>query len=180
MYIKLTNGVPESYTIGQLRRDNPQVSFPKTIPDSTLSEYSVFPCSPTQKPAYDLATHKVVEGTPAQVNGAWLQVWNVVPLTAEEIAAAAQALQENIVAQTQARLDDFASTRNYDGILSACTYATSPTQIFAAEGQYCVNARDATWAKLYQVMTEIQLGLRPAPTGFSDIEPELPALTWPT
>ena len=34
-------------------------------------------------------------------------------------------LMQEIVSSTQQRLDDFAKTRNYDGILSACTYATS-------------------------------------------------------
>ena len=80
---------------------------------------------------------------------------------------------------TQQRLDDFARTRGYDGILSACTYATSPTPRFAAEGQYCVEARDATWAKLYEMLDEVLAGTRPMPSGYADVEPELPALAWP-
>ena len=132
MYIKLTNGVPENYTIGQLRRDNPQVSFPKTIPESLLSEYSVFPCSPTQKPAYDLATHKVVEGTPAQVNGAWLQVWSVVPLTGEEI--------------TERTTDKASTVRNQRNVLLAeCDW----TQLSDAQ----VDA--AAWATYRQALRDI-------------------------
>lgn len=88
-------------------------------------------------------------------------------------------VQAEVVAATQARLDAFARTRNYDGILSLCTYATSPTPKFAAEGQYGVEARDATWAKLYDMLAEVQAGTRPMPTGFADVEPELPALVWP-
>lgn len=83
------------------------------------------------------------------------------------------------VDRTQKRLDDFARTRNYDGILSACTYATSTVPKFAAEGQYCVNARDNTWATLYQVLAEVQAGTRPMPSGYADIEPLLPVLEWP-
>ena len=37
----------------------------------------------------------------------------------------AEQLYKEVVDATQRRLDDFARTRNYDGILSACTYATS-------------------------------------------------------
>ena len=88
-------------------------------------------------------------------------------------------VQEQIVAATQQRLDDFAKTRNYDGILSACTYATSTVPNFKTEGQYCVEARDQTWAKLYEIMDEVQSGVRPPPTGYDDIEPELPVLEWP-
>ena len=88
-------------------------------------------------------------------------------------------LKSEIVAATQQRLDDFARTRGYDGILSACTYATSTVPKFQAEGQYCVNARDATWAKLYQILAEVEAGTRPMPSGYADIEPELPVLEWP-
>lgn len=88
-------------------------------------------------------------------------------------------LQEQVVAATQNRLDDFARTRNYDGILSACTYATSAVPRFAAEGQYAVQARDATWAALYALLAEVQAGAQPAPDSFEDVAPLLPVLEWP-
>lgn len=94
-------------------------------------------------------------------------------------AEAARDLVESIVNSTQARLDTFARTRNYDGILSACTYVSSPVPKFQAEGQYCVQARDTTWATLYQILAEVEAGTRPAPTSFSDIESLLPPLAWP-
>lgn len=92
-------------------------------------------------------------------------------LTPEEV-------KSNIVAAVSKRLNAFAQTRNYDSILSACTYATSSAPQFAQEGQYCVNMRDATWGKLYQIMQEVEAGTRPMPTGYADIEPELPVLDW--
>ena len=98
------------------------------------------------------------------------------PLDAQ---AAQAALAQNVVQATQQRLDTFARTRGYDGILSACTYATSTVSKFAAEGQAAVNMRDATWARLYALLDEVQAGTRPVPAGFADIEPELPALEWP-
>ena len=85
MHIKLTNDQPEKYTIGQLRRDNPQVSFPKTIPDATLAEYDFYPVTPTDRPTHDPITQNLTEGTPALVNGAWTQVWTVSDATPEEI-----------------------------------------------------------------------------------------------
>jgi hypothetical protein len=88
-------------------------------------------------------------------------------------------IQADVVAATQARLDDFAATRNYDGILSACTYATSSVPKFAAEGAAAVAARDATWSALYTVLAEVIAGTRVMPTGFSEVEPLLPALVWP-
>ena len=109
----------------------------------------------------------------------------LVELSVDEIAAIQQApidpglIQSEIIARTQQRLDAFSQTRGYDGILSLCTYATSHIPRFSIEGQYGVQVRDATWAKLYDILADVQNGVRPIPTGYSDIEAELPVLTWP-
>lgn len=100
-------------------------------------------------------------------------------LQAQAAVNADARLYDSIVADTQKRLDDFAKTRSYDGILSACTYATSPTQKFQVEGQYCVAQRDATWASLITMFSEVQAGTRPKPTSYADIEADLPPLVWP-
>ena len=89
---------------------------------------------------------------------------------------------EQIVAQytaaVQKHLDDFARTRDYDSILSAATYATSTVPKFAAEGQYAVEARDATWAKCYEVLAAVEAGSSPMPT-LDELLAELPVLEWP-
>ena len=94
------------------------------------------------------------------------------PPTVEQIIA-------QFTAAVQKRLDEFARTRGYDNILSAASYATSTNPKFAAEGQYAVAARDATWAKCYEILAEVQAGTRPMPSSFADIEPLLPVLEWP-
>lgn len=155
-----------------------------TLTPEQAEQFRVYPLTPTEAPAYNPITHAVRPADPALIEGQWMQQWEVYPLPAEEVAtnqaAAAQALQTAIVNATQQRLDDFARTRNYDGILSACTYATSTIPKFAAEGQYAVQARDATWAALYQFMADVQAGTQPVPSGVEDVEPLLPALAWPT
>ena len=93
------------------------------------------------------------------------------PPTAEQIVA-------QDTAAVQEHLDDFARTRNYDNILSACTYATSAVPKFQAEGQYAVEARDATWAKCYEILAAVEAGSRPMPT-LDELLAELPVLTWP-
>ena len=89
---------------------------------------------------------------------------------------------EQIVAQytagVQQHLDTFARTRSYDGILSAATYATSTVPKFKAEGQYAVEARDATWAKCYEILAAVEGGTSPMPTE-AELLSELPALVWP-
>jgi len=179
MHIKLTNGNPEKYSIGKLRRDNPNVSFPKNIPDSVLEEFDVYPLTTGEKPEHNPTTEKVVEGTPVKQGDDWVQVWDIVELTEEETAEYMASLQQQITSKVQQRLDVFANTRNYAGIVSLCTYATSTNAKFAAEGQYGVEARDQTWAKCYEILAEVQSGVRAVPSGYDDIEPELPKLEWP-
>lgn len=80
--------------------------------------------------------------------------------------------------EIQKRLDVFARTRNYDGILSSCTYATSLIPKFKAEGQYAVEARDNTWAAAYELLAEVEAGTRPMPT-LDEVIAALPVLVWP-
>lgn len=87
-------------------------------------------------------------------------------------------LQIIIVRAVQQSLDDFAQTRGYDSIMSAATYATSSVPNFAAEGRRAVDLRDATWAKLYELLDEVKAGTRPVPAGFEEIVGDLPTLGW--
>lgn len=181
LYAKVEGTAVIKYPATQtdVRRENPNVSFPAAdISARQMLEYGYVPVTYTQQPTPS-STEKVSEGVPEFVEGVWRQTWLVKPKSADELQADAQALQAEIVTATQQRLDDFASTRNYDGILSACTYATSAVPKFAAEGQYAVQARDATWAALYAFMADVQAGTQPVPSGFEDVGPLLPPLAWP-
>jgi len=71
MHLKLTNGTPAKYTLGQLRRDNPQTSFPKLIPDDLLASYDVYPYTRPNIPEYDSLSHRLTDGAFEQVDGAW-------------------------------------------------------------------------------------------------------------
>lgn len=141
------------------------------------------PVGRTDKPTFDAITHECKETTPAFSDGKWAQAWIVEALPSDVVEENKKAhlsrLRAQIIAAAQVRLDSFAQTRGYDGILSACSYATSTVPKFKAEGQYCVEARDVTWAKLSDMLAEVEVGTRPVPSGFADIEPELPALQWP-
>jgi hypothetical protein len=183
MYAKLNEGavVVYPYHIHTLRLENPNTSFPNNIEVDfdALSEFNVVRVFPTAQPGYNPMTKKVVEGTPVAKEGRWEQVWEVVDLSPEELVAKVVEFKASVVYKVQERLDAFARTRNYDNILSAATYATSKVARFAAEGQYAVEARDGTWAALYQLMAEVDAGTRTPPTSYEEIEVELPTLAWP-
>lgn len=166
------------YKLHQLRKDFPQVSFPKEIPESTLEEYGVFPVVVEDTPEYNHITQSVSPIAPTMENGAWKQGWIVEDLNLAEQQDRMSSLQNEIVAGVQNRLDTFAQSRNYDNIMSACTYASSSIPKFQAEGQQAVLLRDQTWAACYQILEDAQTGAIPMPVKYEDIEPLLPELTW--
>jgi len=86
-------------------------------------------------------------------------------------------IQAGLVSAVQQHLDDVARTRNYDGILSLCTYATSSVEQFAAEGQAGIAWRDAVWEYCYQVLDDVQAGHRNIPTS-QNLILELPTINW--
>ena len=133
------------------------------------------------RPTIDPLTHYygqhffVLNKTPAEIT------WPVLAYTAEQVEAnRVEAKRRQIAEYTNAvqkRLDDFAKTRNYDSMMSACTYATSTNATFAAEGTYCVSARDATWAACYTVLEAVEAG--GTPPSLADLLASLPVLLWP-
>lgn len=86
MYILAPNQVAKTYpySLGKLRRDNPNTSFSSRPSDTTLAEWGVFPVQPTEYPEVDY-TKNVHEGTPVLHNGVWVQVWVVTEAPPEEI-----------------------------------------------------------------------------------------------
>lgn len=82
-----------------------------------------------------------------------------------------------LINSVQIHLDTIAKTRNYDGILSACSYATSTDPVFSAEGQACVVFRDSVWRTCYDIMADVNNGIRPIPTP-QELISELPTIQW--
>lgn len=95
---------------------------------------------------------------------------------------AVEAAYADFDTRVEARLNAFAATRRYSSINSACSYSTSTDPQFRAEGEYCVQARDATYRKCYDLLGEympaVLAGERPIPT-WEEIEAQLPPLVWP-
>ena len=173
----------------EFRRLHNQTSFPPQLSVELINDFGadvVF--EGAQASNLEFWQHSQRSGV-EQINGKWYSKYVAGPVFATQVEQAAYiaqktaermaALQTSIVQQAQKRLDDFAATRNYAGIMSACTYVTSAVPKFASEGQYCVEARDNTWATLYAILTQVQAGTRPVPTSYEEIEQELPVLAWP-
>lgn len=176
---------------GELRKRNPEISLPAVFDAETLDFLGAAVVFETPAPVVGDLEIAFQDGVEKDAKGNWVVKWSVRPMfadisengtvvktkadqEAEYVASKIAQIQASIITAAQARLDDFAKTRNYDGILSACTYATSTIAKFKAEGEYCVAQRDATWQALYAILADVNSSVN-----YADIEGDLPELVWP-
>jgi hypothetical protein len=115
MYILAPNQTVEifPYSIGDLRRDNPNTSFPRNPSDAVLADWNVFPVVEQLPPEYNPVNQNLNQLNPTLVDGQWLQTWAVTPASAEEIAERLQRKEAEVRQQ-----------RNE--LLSACDWTQLP------------------------------------------------------
>lgn len=124
MYVKITNGTVDTYpySVGQLRRDNPNTSFPKQIPSEMLESYGVYTVVYTDMPSIDDRTQKVEqEATPTLVDGNWTIGWTTTDKTAEEI----QQWDDNIAAGNRSRRNSLLNESDWTQVADAPVDATA-------------------------------------------------------
>ena len=103
MYVKLTSGNEVEqypYTLGDLRRDNKNVSFPRQVDANTLASYNVYPVVVADRPTYDAITQKIAQGTPTLVDGVWTVAWIVSDLPADEAAQNVRNHRNNLLEES--------------------------------------------------------------------------------
>jgi hypothetical protein len=115
MYVLAPNQTVEifPYSIGALRRDNPNTSFPRNPSDAVLADWNVFPMVEQSPPEYNPANQNLNQLNPTLTAGEWLQTWQVTPASAEEIAERLQRKEAEVRHQ-----------RN--DLLSACDWTQLP------------------------------------------------------
>jgi len=79
----------------------------------------------------------------------------------------------------QAKLDMTAQERDYDNILSACSYVGSAIEPFAREAEALKAWRDSAWATCYAALDNIEAGRSLRPT-LAEFVAALPAFSWPS
>lgn len=98
------------YTLTDLRRDNPGVSFPRDMTNFDTSDWDCYPVQDTPQPE---APGKVaVRIMPVQIDGVWYEQWQLVdappspvPQSVEMAQARLALLQAGLLSQVDAAID---------------------------------------------------------------------------
>ena len=82
------------YSVGLLRKENPNTSFPKQVSAEDMASFNVYPVTETFPTVAD--TQKLVKvWTPTLAGGDWVLAHEAVDLTSEDIAEATAVLAAN-------------------------------------------------------------------------------------
>jgi len=102
MYVKITNGNVEQfpYTLGHLRRDNRNVSFPKQVTSEILAEYGVYPVTFLAKPDRDPLVQNLVQSQPSLSNGSWQVSYTVENMAQSDAEANVRDKRNRLLAET--------------------------------------------------------------------------------
>jgi hypothetical protein len=135
MYVLAPNQTVETYpySIGALRRDNPNTSYPRNPSDAVLASWNVFPVTDEPTPAYNPATQNCNQVNPTLIDGKWVMTWAVTPATPEEIAE-----------RTSAKESEVRQQRNE--LLSACDWT---------QGKDIPDSTSDLWAPYRQDLRDI-------------------------
>jgi hypothetical protein len=108
LYVKVDGGaVTYPYTVTDFKRANPGVSIRKNPADTTLTEFGLFPVTPSTVPAYDPVTQDIARSVKQRAGGEWKEVWTVTPApdAADRVAAKREGLESTPAAFLEALLD---------------------------------------------------------------------------
>lgn len=94
------------YNAGLLIRDNPNTSFPKTIPKNTLNSFGMYEVAEV-KPDFDSTTQRLQKpDIPVYQDGQWQLVYQVVDKTQAEIDAALDVLKSKCHQELDKKLEE--------------------------------------------------------------------------
>lgn len=131
MYVLAPNQTVETfpYSIGALRRDNPNTSFPANPTEQTLAEWNVFPVIDKPAPDYNPATQNCNQINPTLKGSTWEMTWTVTPATPEQITERTAAKKTEVRQQRNALLSACDWTQLPDAPVLRATWATYRQQL---------------------------------------------------
>lgn len=101
MYVKTIDGAVSKfpYSTWELRQENPNTSFPKSLTSEILESYGVYAVT-ENKPDFDHLVQTLTAGTPAPRDGVWQVDYVAVNLSEEDAKNAVRSERNNLLSET--------------------------------------------------------------------------------
>ena len=166
MYAKINGGTAEKfpYSFGDLRKDNPNVSFPRNITQSIRQRYGMQSVFTVDDPSYDPTTQKIVEATTPtrETNGVYTEEDAPLPnMVGESIYTGRWVLTKTVVALTDEQIADATAAKatemrkKRDELISATDYfALTDVTMDAAMTTYRQALRDISTHENFPYLTD--------------------------
>lgn len=153
MYVKITNDAVDQfpYTVANLRRDNPNTSFPRNIPEETLNAWGVYRVQVSAMPSFDPITQVVVmDSAPVLSEGVWTVGYTVNSLTTEEV----QSNKDQLAETNRERRNDLLAETDF--------HALSDVTMSSEMQSYRQSLRDITSHANWPVLEEADWPTKPS------------------
>jgi hypothetical protein len=107
-YAKIRDGVvfQYPYDIYDLRRDNPNTSFPEIMTSEQYAEWEMLAVSVNSEPSYDPIYKEISSTGPFLVDGVWTQGWEILDRDAEDITESVEDKKREVRAQRNRLLQE--------------------------------------------------------------------------
>ena len=174
-YCQVINGTPQ--TPQNLPVTWLNVSNFNCLPAADLVRYGFYPFIPAVQPAFNPAIQKLVQELHfdgEQVN----QLWTVANLTDAEKMDYLRGQRAMLKSFLDRYMDSQVAPKDYDNILTACTWINASNQEWASDAQTASAFREECFKRAYQIESDVLAGLRPVPTE-AEFQAAMPVLWSP-
>lgn len=130
MYAKISGNtvIKYPYTVGELRKDNSNTSFPRQINASTMKKFGMVGVLRTPKPEHG-EFEVAVEGTPELIDGQWFQTWTVRDMFSDIVEEVQKRVED---AEGNPILDSEGEEQFYEVMETVKTKAEQEAEVLAA------------------------------------------------
>lgn len=94
-------------TLEDIRKRNPNVSFPQIVTRKDVEEFGYSPVRPSPKPAHDIVYFDARDGVPEydEEAGDWVQTWELVQVDNDEAATRLERIRERLLVANNQRFE---------------------------------------------------------------------------
>jgi len=132
------------YTVLELRKENPNVSFPSVPNEKSLARYGVFPVD-VPEPDYNPVSETLVyDNKPKRANGVWTLGYRLTPLAQSEREANKKQFKVGYRELVEGFMDDQAKEAGFRDMATLLSYKGSSYYNDAAVAAF--NWREGIWA----------------------------------